>query len=523
MSAKVLPLVMLLVIAYAGGYAFGANILCIMTVPSPSHHIWNRVVMEELVNRGHNVTVVSQDVDKSRQNLTYILLEKVYSTIYQKNAGSEIIEMADETFFQTLFTFQHYYLSTCRGALKSEGLKVIENYPDSFRFDLVLYDFGCGPCLLPLLHKFNYPPLVSLTPFSNPPFSIDVVGGHKQYAYTPHFSLPYGLDMSFSERAINTFLYLCDKGIRKFSTMPKLDTMLREHFPYKSMPYIEELEQRTVVMLVNTNPTFDALEPLPPNVIQVGGAHIKDPPPLPADLEQFVQSAKKGAVLFSLGSNVRSDMIGEQRQRMFIEAFRQMPDYHFLWKFESNLELRLPPNVIIRPWLPQHSVLNHPKIRAFITHSGGLSTQEASWFGVPLIGMPFFIDQHRNLKRSVIGGVAEGLNFHALSTEKIRQTVQKVLETPSYRENMQQRAKYFRDQPEPPLDRAIWWIEFVLRHPTVKHLRSPTLDLGTVRSNLLDVYAFFAAIVLAVLWLIRSIVKKVVFRRCSSVTKKKRE
>uniref|UniRef100_A0A182PSE1 UDP-glycosyltransferases domain-containing protein n=1 Tax=Anopheles epiroticus TaxID=199890 RepID=A0A182PSE1_9DIPT len=501
------------------GVVHAANILCIMTVPSPSHHIWNRVIMEELVARGHNLTVVSQDGDKSRTNLTYILLEQVYSTLYEEE-GLDLLEVSKETPFQSLFTFREYYLGMCRGALKSGGLSVILNYPDGFRFDLVLYDFGCGPCLLPLLHKFNYPPLIALTPFSNPPYSVDIVGGHKQYAYTPHFALPYSFDMSFAERVYNTYLCLWDAGLRKFDILPRLDAMVRERFGFPNMPYLQDLERRTVLMLVNTDPSMDALEPLPPNVIAIGGAHIKEPEPLPDDLEQFVGKAKNGAVLFSLGSNIRSDMIGEERQRMFIEAFRQLPHYHFLWKFESKLDIALPPNVLIRPWLPQNAILKHPRTRAFITHSGGLSTQEASWYGVPLIGMPFFVDQHRNLKRSLISGVAEPLDFSSLSTEKIRSTVQRVLETPIYRENMQRRAMYFRDQPAKPLERAIWWIEYVLRHPTVQHLRSPTLQLGALRANLVDVYAFFAGVIMVVGGFTWFIVKRICCGRKPRAKKK---
>uniref|UniRef100_A0A182IWP0 UDP-glucuronosyltransferase n=1 Tax=Anopheles atroparvus TaxID=41427 RepID=A0A182IWP0_ANOAO len=501
--------------------AHGVNILCIMTVPSPSHHIWNRAIMEELVSRGHNLTVVSQDGDKSRTNLTYIMLEKVYAAIYEEG-GLDLVKVSQESPISSLFTFKSFYLGMCRGALSSDGLKVILGYPDSFQFDLVLYDFGCGPCLLPLLHKFRYPPLISLTAFGNPPYAVDVVGGHKHYAYTPHFALPFGFQMKFTERAYNTLLCLIDAGLRHFDIMPKLDRMVRDHFGYKNMPYLADIEQRTVIMLLNTHSSLDALEPLPPNVIPIGGAHIKAPEPLPSELEKFMASAKKGAVLFSLGSNVRSDMIGEERQRMFIDAFRQMPDYNFMWKFESDLKIPLPPNVIIRPWLPQNAILSHPNIKGFITHSGGLSTQEASWFGVPLVGMPFFVDQHRNLKRSLIAGVAEDLEFSSLSTIKIKEKVLKVLETPSYRENMRRRSTFFRDQPEKPLDRAIWWIEYIVRHPAPDHLRSPTLNLGTIRSNLLDVYTFFAGTAIVTIWLMVVAVKSVLCRR-KKISKKKHD
>ncbi|XP_053687356.1 UDP-glucosyltransferase 2-like [Sabethes cyaneus] len=487
----------------------GANILAILTVPSPSHHIWNRVWIEALVDRGHNLTVISQDGDNSRSNLTYLILEKVYSSMQEMEVN--YVEMSKESTVATVFNFLNYYVSLCDAMMESQGLAVLERYPRDFKFDLVVYDFGCGPCLLPLLHRFNYPPLLSLTAFNNPPYSVDVVGGHKHFAYTPYFALKYNSRMDFWQRAYNTFLSLLNSAYRNMYVVPLVDKLARSHFDYPDMPCLGDLEQRTQVMLVNTNPVLDPLEPLPPNLIAVGGLHIKDPEPLPLGLEQFINNATKGAILFSLGSNVRSDKIGEERQRMFIEAFRQMPQYHFLWKFESELDLDLPRNVIIKRWMPQNSILAHPNVKAFITHSGGLSTQEASWFGVPLIGMPFFMDQHRTCQQSVAAGVAEVLDFQSLSVEKIRNTVLKVLQIPKYRENMKRRSRFFRDQPEKPLNRALWWMEYVIRNPDMNHLKSPTLELGTIRSNLLDVYALFIGIGLASYIVLKSVLKKCFF------------
>lgn len=113
-------------------------------------------------------------------------------------------------------------------------------------------------------------------------------------------------------------------------------------------------------------------------------------------LREFIESGEKGAVLFSLGSNIRSDKLTTDIQMMFIQAFNEIPQYNFLWKFESNeLPVQLPKNMMISSWLPQNDILAHPNMKGFITHSGGLSTQEASWYGVPMIGMPFLCDQHR--------------------------------------------------------------------------------------------------------------------------------
>ena len=170
---------------------------------------------------------------------------------------------------------------------------------------------------------------------------------------------------------------------------------MKQRYGFKDMPYAGDLESMSAFMMVNSNPTLDGPDPLPPNVIEIGGLQIKDPKPLPQDLESFVNSSKKGTVLFSLGTNVKSSELGLEKQQMIVEAFRQIPEYNFLWKFETQFPLELPINVKIKKFMPQNDILAHSKTKLFITHAGLLSSQEATWYGVPMIGIPFIIDQFR--------------------------------------------------------------------------------------------------------------------------------
>lgn len=177
--------------------------------------------------------------------------------------------------------------------------------------------------------------------------------------------------------------------------MPYINKLAQDVFG-KDLPYVADLEHRMKIALVNSNPAIDFAEPLPPNIIPVAGLQILPVKPLPSDLEAFIVAAPRAAVLFSLGTNVRSDQLGEDKQRMLLDAFAQMPDYHFLWKFESDtLPGTIPKNVMVKKWLPQNDILGHTKIRAFITHAGSLSTHEATWHNVPMVAIPFFVDQMR--------------------------------------------------------------------------------------------------------------------------------
>ncbi|XP_055530881.1 UDP-glucosyltransferase 2-like [Wyeomyia smithii] len=502
----------------------GINILCLMGVPSPSHHIWNRVLMEALAAKGYNLTIVSPDIETTgKPNLTYIHLEETYHTIHDGDTAIDFYELAQENLVQSMVTFYQYGFSLCEGVLKSKGLDVILNYPDSFKFDLVLYDFTCGPCLMGLYHKFGQPPLIGATAFNIPPYSVDFIGGHKYPAYIPYYILPYDVDMTFFQRLENAFIYTVDHIYRNYHVIPTTDRMLRRVPAFKNMPYIGDMDRKMMLMLVNSHHAVDFPEPVPQNMILVGGLQIIPPKAIPPKIEKFMQLGKKGAILFSLGTNILSADLGEDRIHAFLDAFRQIPEYNFLWKFEADpSKYDVPSNVLIQKFLPQNDILAHSSTKLFITHAGLLSTHEATWHGVPMIGIPFIADQYRNLEKSLRAGVAERLIVWTITKDKIVQTIRKVLDDPTYRKNMQERSALFQDQPDSPLDRALWWIDWSLRHPDAETIRSPTVRLGQFRSELYDILLFVVTVAVGLILLLRKLYRVVVFDR-KSVNKKKKQ
>lgn len=187
------------------------NILFLNGLASPSHHLWNRVIIGGLASKGHNITMVSTDNDQNPQaNIHYIFLEATYDTLYNDQESVDILKMAEQKSFKAIAGVYEWCEACCNGILKSKGLDIILNYPDNFKFDAVIYDFTCGPCLLPLIHKFNYPPLIAVSAFNNPPFTHHLVGGNKYPAFVPYYVTNYGPNMNFFERFSNMLLYATD-------------------------------------------------------------------------------------------------------------------------------------------------------------------------------------------------------------------------------------------------------------------------------------------------------------------------
>lgn len=101
-------------------------------------------------------------------------------------------------------------------------------------------------------------------------------------------------------------------------------------------------------------------------------------------------------VTVSFGTNFLSALMPQEKLNVFLKVFSELSDYHFIWKFESNLSSEiLPKNVLIEKWLPISSILAHSKVKAIYFHGGLLTAQEALWRGVPMIIMPFGLDQRQ--------------------------------------------------------------------------------------------------------------------------------
>lgn len=67
-------------------------------------------------------------------------------------------------------------------------------------------------------------------------------------------------------------------------------------------------------------------------------------------------------ILFSLGTNIRSDKLTNHQKSALLQAFAKIPQT-VIWKFETDT-IDLPKNVIIRKWLPQNDILGNSYSRS---------------------------------------------------------------------------------------------------------------------------------------------------------------
>ncbi|XP_072477054.1 UDP-glucuronosyltransferase 2B31-like isoform X5 [Notamacropus eugenii] len=251
--------------------------------------------------------------------------------------------------------------------------------------------------------------------------------------------------------------------------------------------------------LIRTYWDFEFPRPYLPNFEFVGGLHCKPAKPLPEEMEKFVQSSgEHGIVVFSLGSMVKN--LTEEKSNLIAAALAQIPQ-KVLWRYQGKKPDTLGPNTRTYDWIPQNDLLGHPKTKAFITHGGTNGIYEAIYHGVPMIGVPMFADQPDNIAHMKAKGAAVEVDFHTMTTADMLNALKTVINNPSYKENAMRLSRIHHDQPVKPLDRAVFWIEFVMRHKGAKHLRPASHDLTWYQYHSLDVIGFLLACVATVVFI----------------------
>ncbi|XP_044755760.1 UDP-glucosyltransferase 2-like isoform X1 [Coccinella septempunctata] len=506
MWLKMLPFVLLIFLIMKP--VENANILFVTTFPSVSHQSAFQPIWRELSLRGHKVTVICSHPlkDKSLTNLTEIDLGGMRKQAMNKMPKDLMKYMTQKPTF--LMTFTKDMIAT---SLFSEMNKRILEHEEvqkvikgNQKFDLVIAEW-LFPTVSAFSVRFNCP-LIGMTSLGAPIVALDTVGNPSHPILSPDHNLPIGRDLSFRDRILSTLYSVYVRVYYHWVVLPREDRTIKKIFG-EHMPYIGDIERTVSLILLNRNTVFHKIMPVLPNVIELGGVrNVKVQKPLEPELKKFLDNSKNGVVYFSLGSNVLSSNLPEDLIEKYIKVFEQIP-YNVLWKWETDKLPRQPKNVFIHKWLPQTSVLAHPNVKLFMMQGGLQSMEETINYHVPVIGMPSHSDQTMNVDTAVKYGFGIGIDFDDITVENLKAAIMEIMTNKSYKENVMHIEKLMNDSPVKGIDKAIWWIEYVIRHKGAKHLRSPSMDIPWYQYLLLDVMAVIFSVLALLIFIIYKLAK----------------
>lgn len=248
--------------------AENARILALETIAGRSHWNFMSAVLRPLTDAGHEVTVFTPFPEGDRGNYTEVDTSKEFPL----RTELDIIELMKN--FSGPTRFINIYTSISRTYCDKiyENKQLVEIMTDrrKHQFDLIMMEPFTIDCTSYLANTLNAPiifiipsPMIMLKEFYS-------LGHMPNPAYVSHILADYAVPKTFVQRFTNVAQLLYSYFIMSYYQETKLKI-----FDPKSYDLARTVHPSLI--FINTHHITEASRPVSPNVIGIGGIHLKTP------------------------------------------------------------------------------------------------------------------------------------------------------------------------------------------------------------------------------------------------------
>nr|XP_022913479.1 UDP-glucuronosyltransferase 2A3-like [Onthophagus taurus] len=497
----------LLIALFYINLAHSANILALFPIPCRSHFAIYQPLLEKLAERGHQIDVLTHFPRNIPLNGYTDYSIRREDEFYSFDIDIEMVKSLSLLDILNIINFNAGATICYNAQNKTATQNLMKSKKE---YDLIITEIFFSDCSLGFATMFNVP-IIVMTSSVSMPWASDIAGLPDNPSYIPHYFSPYSQDMTFLEKLMNTVTLQLIKMWHTYYPSEEANKFIQETFGRNS-PHIEDIRKNISLVMVNSHFSLQQSRPLPPNFIEIGGIHLKPNPVLPKEFENHLKTNLKGVVYLSFGTTFKSETFPDYKLKPIFEALSEIP-YKILWKGKRSdvaKHLNIPSNIQFVPWMPQLEVLCHPNLKLFISHCGLGGVQEAIYCGKPVLGLPIWADQFAQAK--IINDKGLGLTIPLLkhfTKENLLNVLQQLLENPRFTENARRSSEIFRDRQVSPLDTAVYWAEYVIRHKGAPHLKSKAAYLTFYEYYCLDIAFTLCFTTLILGWIFYKISKRI--------------
>ncbi|KAJ0172129.1 hypothetical protein K1T71_012102 [Dendrolimus kikuchii] len=500
------------------------NFLLVFPYAVKSLSMLGESYVKYLLDAGHQVTYVSPFPVKDISNKNFRLIQvsenigilarsrmnKIKDHVNNNDTFSMDFVMKSSGNLNDIQYFQESALSMALSTFENEEVKKLLNGSDTF--DGVVVDWFQTEIYAALASLYGCPLIWSHSMGINWQV-LQLVHEPTNAAYTADYLSPNVPPFNLYQRLEELWVQIKSSLIKRFIIAPKEEYHYEKIFKplfekrNKMVPKYNDVVYNASFLFVNEHQASGSIPAIPHNVKLIGGYHIDTPvKTLSEDLQTAMDEAANGVIYFSMGSSWQSKDIPKPVKMRLLKMFSKLKQM-VIWKYEEDLPA-LPDNVKIVKWAPQQSILAHSNCKIFITHGGISSAIEAIHFGVPVIGIPIYIDQFNNINKAVVNGYAIKVDLTVNLAEDVRRAIEEMVRNPKYTKRVKELSEIYHDRVTRPGVEMVHWLQHVIRTYGANHLRSPALEVPVYQKIYLDLLAIFIIIILGSIVAITLLVKK---------------
>ncbi len=460
-----------------------------------------------LVLRGHNVSLCTTEKD------TYDIKEIVtHSGMNFISAGpaqhsteeyvKQFMSLANHP-FKTGITIKHYYANISQQILVH--LNTLEKDWDIIIIHAIF--FSAVSCFTSY-YQWNIPIIITSSAIDG----VDV--SHPPWSF-PNILTDYTDNVTFWQRLHLKVFAMAHSILYEPYMTSQYSRLGLDCSPYYGC-YRDGLEGTLAPLIVFNAIGFEYPRPLPPLIHFVGPVVLNSSENLPAELKAWLAKNKEKSVVYvTMGSWAH---MSQEMGTAIIDGILGT-NFSAVWSLRRNNQDILdgrqldPSRFFVSHWLPQRAVLKSKAIAMTITHGGMGGVTESLYQSIPLIVVPFGIDQLGNAARLASSGAGVYLEKDTLTAEKVQMAIETVA-SPEYRKAADKLKKIFVQAGG--ADKAAELVEFY-QEVGYEHLvpAYAKYNWSWVQYYNVDVYAILLGIFLLVLSLFFKVIGWAV-RRCSA-------
>uniref|UniRef100_A0A914WXN7 glucuronosyltransferase n=1 Tax=Plectus sambesii TaxID=2011161 RepID=A0A914WXN7_9BILA len=498
MSLKAVLLVFAVCLAHTKSF----KVLVYSPAIGHSHCNFMGKIADALLDAGHEVLVYVpvHDADvltNGTKRAPVLRVDVLDDPFLFKNSpikSDPFSEKADMMGDETMQLFAELSAQACQGQVSNKAL--METLRDH-HFDVAIAEFY-DYCPFGILKLLGIPAniLASAVPMTE---TIgDLFGVPQPLSYVPSVFGTSTDEMSYKERAMNIMTSGIWRGMLN-RVLDKENEIFRRYYG-SDFPALDDLAKKTSLAFVNADEFFELPRPITHRIIYVGGIGVPKAEKLSNELARVVEASDKGVIVLSFGSIAHSTLLPMEKKLAVLRAMANFPEYTFIWKYErpeDDMQLFMNyTNVYPMKWVPQVDLLNHPKVKVFITHGGMNSLTEAMTTGTPTVAIPLFGDQEHNVAVAVKRGVSVFVSKRNINAESLTAALQEVLQNEKYELNAKRMAQMVARKPIKPKDLIVKWTEFVAEFQDFSNLDVAGRDFSFVKYFLIDIIAPLVMIII---------------------------
>ncbi|XP_022209464.2 UDP-glycosyltransferase UGT5-like [Drosophila obscura] len=463
--------------------ALAANILAIFPYRFPSPFKLVNPLMRALTQRGHKVTMITPvNMPSDIEGVRHIRVPMLDFQTQELIDSDLLMEFLSSKWSESYLTSKALY-NISYAILSDTGVQqMLRN--SSEQFDIITLETVHMDALFGLAGFYNAP-IMGISAVSIN-WAVDYLAGNPSPSvYEPISPAGYSWDNSLLSRWYNWIYITEEQLVEHLIYRPGQLRLLKQFFGYPPEK-LNDLRARFSVILMNNHFSMGRVRANVPNIIEVAGLHLSElPEPCDEELQRFLDEAEHGVIYFSMGKEILVRFLPETMQQLLVQTFSKLKQ-RIVWKREVETSGNRSHNIYTIHKPPQRQVLGHPNVKLFITNGGLLSTIEAVHSAVPMLGLPVFFDQFGNMRRMQMVGIAESLDINTLTVDSLTTTIRALIEDPRYARKAKELSQCFKDRPMSPLDTAVWWTEYALRHKHASHMRMNIEEVSFMRYYSLD-------------------------------------